>query len=123
MWNKDIKEIFQTTQENTYCENNTLVTSIMNFLPQEAVYEAQDGMDSTDKVMMVLTNKLTYFGAAMRLNIPELEKLADQLDSSLYLLPSSVHEVLSIGSDSNTDIACLTNMVTENKRILHSHSA
>ena len=49
----------------------------------------------------------------MLLNIPVLKKLADQLDSNLYLLPSSVHEIIAVRSDPNTDVSYLTEMVNE----------
>ncbi len=113
IWNKSIKDIYQAALENTYSKNNTLVTPIINLLPQETAYVVQDAMDiiNTEKVMMILTNKSVSFGAAMLLNISELKKLADQFDSNLYLLPSSVHEILAICSDQNTDVSYLTDMV------------
>lgn len=68
---------------------------------------------NAEKVMMILTNKSVSFGVAMLLNISELKKLADQFDSNLYLLPSSVHEILAICSDQNIDVSYLTDMVNE----------
>ena len=123
IWNKSIKDIYQAALENTYSRNNTLVAPIINLLPQEIAYVVQDAMDiiNTEKVMMILTNKSVSFGAAMLLNISELKKLADQFDSNLYLLPSSVHEILAICSDQNTDVSYLTDMVNEvnNKVVKH----
>lgn len=113
MWKQDIKNINQTALENTFRKNNTLVTSIMNLLPQEAAYAVQEemAMTNTEKEMIVLTNRSASFGAAMLLNIPELKKLADRLDSDLYLLPSSVHEILAVCPEQNTDISFLAEMV------------
>lgn len=115
IWNKSIKDIYQAALENTFSRNNTLVAPIINLLPQEIAYAVQDAMDiiNTENVMMVLTNKSVSFGAAMLLNISELKKLADQFDSNLYLLTSSVHEILAICSDQNTDVSYLTDMVNE----------
>ncbi len=115
MWNQSIKDIFQTALENTCNKDNTLVTPIMNLFPEELVYAAQNEMDSMvkEKGMMVLTNQSLSFGAVMLLNIPELKKLADQLDSDIYLLPSSVHEILAIRPDQNIGVSHLTKMVNE----------
>ena len=43
---------------------------------------------------MVLTNQLKIFGAAEMLNIPWLSQYAEQRQCDLFILPSSVHEVL-----------------------------
>ncbi len=114
MWHRDINDIYQAALENTYRKDNTLVTPILNFFPEESVYIAQNGMDVMliEKEMIVLANQSLFFGAAMLLNIPVLKKLADQLDSNLYLLPSSVHEIIAVRSDPNTDVSYLTEMVT-----------
>ena len=113
MWHRDINDIYQAALENTYCKDNTLVTPILSFFPEELVYIAQNGMDimMKEKEMIVLTNQSFSFGAAMLLNKPELKKLADQLGSDLYLLPSSVHEIIVVRSDQNADVSYLTEMV------------
>lgn len=113
MWNQSIKDIFQTAMENTYCKNNTLVTPIMNLLPQEAVHEVPGKMNITGEVMTVLTSRSLSFGAAMLLNVHELKKLADRLDSDLYLLPSSVHEILAVCSRQTADVSYLMDTVNE----------
>lgn len=115
MWHRDINDIYQAALENTYRKDNTLVTPILNFFPEESVYIAQNGMDvmPIEKEMIVLANQSLFFGAAMLLNISVLKKLADQLDSNLYLLPSSVHEIIAVRSDPNTDVSYLTEMVNE----------
>ena len=115
MWHRDINDIYQAALENTYRKDNTLVTPILNFFPEESVYIAQNGMDvmPIEKEMIVLANQSLFFGAAMLLNISVLKKLADQLDSNLYLLPSSVHEIIAVRSDPNTDVSYLTEMVNK----------
>lgn len=47
----------------------------------------------------------------MLLNIPVMKKLADALNSSLYLLPSSIHEILAVRPDSIRDLSYLTDAV------------
>lgn len=113
MWRQNINDIYQTSLENTYHKGNALVTPILNFFPEELVYIAQNGMDilMKEKEMIVLTNQSLSFGAAMLLNKPELKKLADRFDSNLYLLPSSVHEIIAVRSDQNADVSYLAEMV------------
>ncbi len=94
VWNQNIKNIFAAALENTFCRDNTFVTHITNLLPSGLIHSEEDAIDIADmeNLIMVLTNKAVHFGAAMLLNLHELKKLADQVDSDLYLLPSSVHE-------------------------------
>lgn len=113
MWKQDSKNIYQTALENTFRKNNTLVTPLMNLLPEEAVGQIEMGNTITKKEMIVLTNKSISFGAAMLLNTPALKKLADRLGSDLYLLPSSVHEILAVCPDQDINASSLMNMVYE----------
>ncbi len=125
MWHRDVNDIYQTALENTYRKDNTLVTPILNFFPEELIYMSQNGMNIMliEKEMIVLANQSLSFGAAMLLNIPELKKLADQLDSNLYLLPSSIHEIIAVRSDQNTDVSYLTEMVNEvNNSVVESEN-
>ena len=43
----------------------------------------------------------------------QLKKLADRFNSDLYLLPSSVHEILAVRTDQNRDISLLMDMVQD----------
>jgi len=115
IWDQGLKSIFQAALENTYCKNNVFVTHINNLLPQNAAYElAVDAeLIQTKTEVIVLTNKAIHFGAAMLLNITELKRLADQFGSDLYLLPSSVHEILVMCADQYPDVFFLTEMVNE----------
>lgn len=113
LWNQSIKNIFAAALENTFCRNNTFVTHITNLLPSGLIHSEEDETDiaDMDNLIMVLTNKAVHFGAAMLLNLHELKKLADQVDSDLYLLPSSVHEILAIRTDQHEDVSFLTDAV------------
>lgn len=46
--------------------------------------------------MFVLTNEESYCGAAVMLYPQYFDKLATDIDSDLYVLPSSLHEVLAV---------------------------
>lgn len=49
--------------------------------------------------MIVVTNKMKMNGAAAILFTDKLREIADSLDSDLYILPSSVHEIIIIAAD------------------------
>lgn len=65
-----------------------------------------------DKVMYIITNDCRINGAVSMLYETELHKLAEEIDDDLYILPSSVHEVIAVpASDHNPNE--LAEMVSE----------
>ena len=44
--------------------------------------------------MMVLSNQKNFFGASVILYSEQLRKVSEELGQDLYILPSSVHEVI-----------------------------
>lgn len=115
LWNQDIKNVFLAALKNTLCEDNLFVAPITALLPP-AVKDIIHIKEGPEKEIIVLSNREKDYGAAMLLNIPELKKLADRFNSDLYLLPSSVHEILAIRSDQNTDISNLMDIVQDVNR-------
>lgn len=81
------------------------------------VFEEQ-GASKTDQEqtvhrMYVLSNPEKLFGAATMLYPQELDRFAGQIGAGLYLLPSSVHEIIMIPDDGFQDKDALLKMVTE----------
>jgi len=63
--------------------------------------------------MYVLSNSEKLFGAAVMLYPQVLERITGELKTNLYLLPSSVHEIILIPDDGQQDKAQLLEMVSE----------
>ena len=63
--------------------------------------------------MYLLTNRLKIYGASVILYENLLEKIAEELDSSYIVIPSSVHEVLIVPVPNNDEIEIYNNMVQE----------
>ena len=61
--------------------------------------------------MCVLTNHVMYYGAAGILRTDLLEKLAQLKETDLYILPSSVHEVILLPALDCWDVDELRQMV------------
>ncbi len=66
-----------------------------------------------DGVMTVCSNKQRVFGASFMLYADLLGQLAEQKASDLYILPSSIHEILAIKAVQSTDEMELVSMVRE----------
>ena len=62
--------------------------------------------------MFVISNKSKVNGAASMFYMDTLSELADKIGTSLYILPSSVHEVIAVSTDMGTP-ETLSEMVRE----------
>ena len=78
------------------------------------VWEQEVG--ETKMPMYVLTNKQKLYGAACMLYPGVLKGFAEKIGRDFYILPSSVHEVILVPADSNTDQEALCEIVTEINR-------
>lgn len=73
----------------------------------------QDEFCPTDNMMFVLTNESKLNGAAMILCPETMDKIAEQVGSSYYILPSSIHETLVVPFSDGMNVDDLKNMVHE----------
>ena len=100
------QEIYEAATLNTY-RLFTPVVKTMNDVIRDMFIS--DGMEPgladmmvgeipPENGMYVITNERGIHGAVSMLYEKELQKLAGQLDSDLYIMPSSVHEVIAVSS-------------------------
>lgn len=73
--------------------------------------KAADIKECRSASMCVLTNRVMYYGAAGILRTDLLEKLAQLKETDLYILPSSVHEVILLPALDWWDVDELRQMV------------
>lgn len=66
-----------------------------------------------EKLMYILTNKKKQYGATCILYEGVLREIAQRLQSDFYILPSSVHEVILLPTNNDSDRKELTEMVLE----------
>ncbi|MCR4789241.1 MAG: DUF5688 family protein [Lachnospiraceae bacterium] len=70
-------------------------------------------MDDLDPEMYVLTNSANIFGASALLYSPSVKQLSEDLKSDIYILPSSIHELILLPKNENTDASGLLAIVSE----------
>lgn len=75
----------------------------------DAAWEEQEG----EAHMQVLSNKTHTYGAACILYPGLLERLAKNTGGSLYILPSSVHEVILLADDGKENEGLLKEMIAD----------
>lgn len=117
----NVDELDAAANENTK-KTNFVTTPMRNILSQlsSQFNEPFDNLDSLDNNndIFVLTNEHNINGATILLYPEYMSTLANTINSDLYILPSSIHEVIALPITSNnpcTDetITILTNMVKE----------
>lgn len=101
-------QLFDLSEEHFSPEIQT-----MNDIFKEA---GKDDMECS--FMYVLSDENHMKGAVAMLYEDVLFTVAETLKSDLYVLPSSIHEVLIIGTDTVDDLEALTCMVSEVNRTL-----
>ena len=97
------EELFQYASENTKrifpvkiaaMQEIIMETAMMEGMPPEIAEELQTVTEPKES-MWVITNETGINGAASMLYEKELHKLAEKIGTDLYILPSSLHEVIA----------------------------
>ncbi len=101
-----LEDLGKKIREESACEGEDCNESI-----DEMLKMAMDGREGIP--MYVMTNKNRYFGAACLLYPGVLKAFAERLDSNLYVLPSSIHEVILLEDDGCTAAEQLEEMVRQ----------
>lgn len=114
LWEVSAEELYILAEENTprllQWELLSMEQVIKDLLPGE-------GKETMGKreypAMYVLSNRLRMNGAASILYEDLLKNVAEELGSDLYLLPSSIHEVILVPAQNQTQGSAFLEMVKE----------
>lgn len=119
-WGVDTAQLMRLSIKNTprlfpggCCSMADVLRDMMEFRKHDAGKELQWAKDIP---MMVLTNPRKIYGAVCMLYPGLLERLARKEGKSLYILPSSVHEVILLPDDGGESPRELQRMIQEVNR-------
>lgn len=113
IWGIGSYEIFQVAKANTQRLLPHKVSRIEDILKEELEEEYWDEIEEGDIPMYVLTNHSKLNGAACMLYPEVLKEFSRTVGCDLYLLPSSVHEIIIIPKSHKTKVSELKAMVKE----------
>lgn len=127
MWNTSTEELLHLAQENTPVifpwECKPMETVIEELLQEhyektgEAMLERHEQEQFLEEMpMQILSNQSRVQGAAVILYPGLLEKMADELQGSFYIIPSSIHEVILLPVKSMKAVDELKDMIREVNR-------
>jgi hypothetical protein len=113
-WNIQTSDLYQQALCNTPSLLKVELKN-MNTIMQELFIDGQldDCMEADSSPMYVLTNTQKLYGAGCILYTDVLNQFATRLDTDLYILPSSIHEVILLPADPDTSVEELNQMVCD----------
>ncbi len=117
MWDIDVDEIHRIALYNTPKLLPGYISNIIDIASQLADECDSDlfALSQEDDYfpMYVLTNEKKTFGASAILYPDILKVFSDKIGSDLYILPSSIHEVILVPAFENLSVKDLFDMVSE----------
>ena len=108
MWNVTFEYIFEVAKENSFIESNILFKDIYDVLTLHGI-----SLDAEASLLYVATNRHNFMGANLLMNNSFLYEIAEKLQDSFYIIPSSVHELLVLPACQVQDIEGL-NLLIQN---------
>ena len=105
-WGIDIEELYLTAIDN-FRKEEFIITNMTSLFPAELAEELEMGID-----MYIFSTKKRIQGARAILRVDMLKTFADKKGCNLFILPSSVHEVLLICEEKYMCVAGLKAIVS-----------
>ncbi len=124
MWKVSKSELYDTALKNTermfevrlFNINEVLMELLSErYVPGSAIYESamEDLKASSQAPMYVLTNRDRFYGATGILYTQKLSEFAKEMDTDLYIIPCSIHELILVPAYDEADPSYLIDMVRE----------
>lgn len=110
MWGQSVDALYRTAQSNMKRCMPELLVPMQELLGEMAGIRLEE---NTEISLYVLTNREKFYGASAMLYSEQMAALADEMQSDLLILPSSVHEVLILPDDRMQGYDCYSRMVEE----------
>lgn len=98
------EELDHAAWRNTRNNSDFAATSITNFFLKMFGGEPEEPEVYSPETVYVVTNVNGIYGAAVMMYPDRFASLAEALGSDLYILPSSIHEVVTVAENTYNDI-------------------
>ncbi|MCH5252111.1 MAG: hypothetical protein J1F22_03970 [Lachnospiraceae bacterium] len=118
-WDVSVKQLYQLAKENTPrifpVRIDSLEKIIFSYLgmEREALPISEDQLGKKETPLLLITNESGINGASVLLYEDLIQELAEKYKSNLYILPSSVHEIIVIPGDDIKMLPGLATMVAD----------
>lgn len=117
MWKTSHRELMRLAEHNTPrlmpVQISSMDNALKGILDEVALEQLRQMQRETKKYLYVLSNDRRCHGASTILYPGTLAEAARQLGGSFYILPSSIHEVLLLRDDGQSDGQQLHEMIAD----------
>ena len=115
LWNVSVTELYKVARQNTPVLSKYEIKSMSEVLCELSCCDGADsiGEERAQLPLYVLSNRSRVHGAACMLYPDLLKDFAEAMGQDIYIIPSSVHEVLLLPTDSRQEAAYIKEMVQE----------
>lgn len=117
LWKITLHELLLLAKENTQRLFPPLIINMDDFLAKSV---NKDIGRATGKMMYIMTNEQQVNGAVVLVYDGVLQQFADELREDLYILPSSIHELILVPASEFPETDRLLDMVKEANRSIVS---
>lgn len=114
LWGIDKEQLYETAIKNTPKLFPAEISGIADLIKEFSEDSTMDRQELERKIpMFVLTNKQKLQGAGCMFYPDVLKKFSEKVQSDVYILPSSIHEVILVPVSEKDSKEKLLEMVTE----------
>lgn len=121
LWDVSVEKLYQAAKENTQRLQEYEIKTMADVLCEIMEAENPEEFDDEDYraelsesvPMYVLSNKSRVEGAACMLYPNLISGFADKMERNLYIIPSSIHELLLLPTEQDGESAEIKNMIRE----------
>lgn len=121
-WGVNIRELYDVASENTRRLFPEHVENLVSLLMRQYgidVKKDEPAENDPEKDLYIITNSHYTNGATAMLYPGVLAKCADMLDGDIYIIPSSIHEVLFVKAGNGVDAKDITEcIILANKNVV-----
>lgn len=120
LWEVSVEDLYRAAKENTQIllghEIKSMSEVLCGIMEEEGTEESDEDymLEMSDSVpMYVLTNKQKVNGAACMLYPDLIRQFSDRFGKNLFIIPSSVHELLLLPADHKDEASEIRCMIRE----------
>lgn len=113
MWNIPTSTLFENAKANMEEKTPIRIQSMLEVLRDMMGDMPEELLDGAEPSMYVLSNESKINAASGMIFTDKLLEFADKHESNLFILPSSLHELILIPDKGDMDVQTLTDMVCE----------
>ena len=115
LWDVSVEELFEIAKTNTYEALRPDCTPINEYIPGMVLDEdsnlLKDLLPTID--MYVLSNSKRFHGAGVICYPTFIKEIADRLEKDLFIIPSSIHEVLVLPMSDGMQLSEISELVRQ----------